>query len=149
MRKLMTAGLAGLTLVAGVATTSAAAADVRIGTPGFERVQYYGGYGHRGYYAPRYHHRGYNYGHYRRRDGGDAAAAAIVGGVLGFALGAAVAGPPRTHYSQPYYSQPYYGYSRYHAPRYYAPRYYAPPLRYYAPAPYYGRTCYDGYRYYC
>ena len=144
MRKLMTAGLAGLTLVAGVATTSAATAGVRVGQPGFERVQHYG-------YGPGYYQRGYNNGYYRRRDNGNEAAAAIVGGVLGFALGSALNSQPRTYYSQPYYGySTYYAPPRYsYAPRYYAPRYYAPPPRYYAPAPYYGGSCYDGYRYYC
>jgi hypothetical protein len=137
MRKLMTAGLAGATLVAGVAASTAASAQVHIGSPGFEQVQYRGyGYGHggynRGYYNRGYGHH-YNRGHYRRNNN-DAAAAAIIGGVLGYALGAATA--PR----QQYYSQPYYGRQTYYAP----PVYYAPQPRYYAPPVYYSQPYYGG-----
>jgi len=69
-------------------------------------------HGHRGYY----HH-----------NGGNAAGAAIVGGLLGLGLGAAIAS-----------GGGYYGYPGYYATPY---SYYAPPPAYYTPAPppvYYG-----------
>jgi hypothetical protein len=66
------------------------------------------------------------HGHYHH-DGGNAAGAAIVGGLVGLGLGAAVAS-----------SGGYYGYPGYYATPY---SYYTPPPAYYTPAPppvYYG-----------
>jgi hypothetical protein len=133
MRKLLTAALAGLTLVGGVAATTSASADDRRGYRGHQGYYNNGhrGYSNRGYYNP-------GYGNYYRRDrGGDQAVAAIAGGLLGYALGAATS-QPRYYAPPPRYYAP--------APTYYAPRYYAPPV-YYAPRPYYGysRPCYNGY----
>jgi hypothetical protein len=73
-----------------------------------------------------------------RYDRGDVAGAAIVGGVLGYALGAGTSG----YYNRPHYGYSGYGYgygyAPYYAPRYYAPRVYVAP-RYYAPRAYYPR----------
>jgi hypothetical protein len=68
---------------------------------------------------------GWNRSHHR----GGNAGAAIIGGVIGLGLGAAIAGS-----SQPYYAPPYYP-----APGYYYPpqTYYYPPQAYYAPVPSY------------
>ena len=70
---------------------------------------------------------------HHRGGGGNAAGAAILGGLLGFGVGAAIAS------SGGYYGYPGYSYS----PGYYAPpySYYGAPYSYYAPAPpavYYG-----------
>lgn len=59
----------------------------------------------------------------RRYRGDDRAAVAIGAGVLGLALGAAIASDRRDRYYDDYYYRPY--------PRYRAYRYYAPPPRYY------------------
>jgi len=93
---------------------------------------------------------------YRRyhRGGGDVATGAILGGIVGLGVGAAIASNNRNRY---YYDDGYYygppprtrGY--YYAPPppprvvyrdYYAPRYYAPPPRYYGD---YGYRGYYGY----
>lgn len=86
-------------------------------------AQRYGGYYGRGYHG--YH--GYN------RGGGDVAAGALLGGILGLGVGAAIASSDRNRY----YDRGYY----YDAPPrvVYRERYYAPPPpvvyreRYYAP----------------
>lgn len=95
--------------------------------------------------------------YWHRDRGGDTAAGALIGGVIGLGLGAAIASSNRGRY----YDRGYYGYSRpdyyydqrvYVAPPpppprvYYEDRYYAPPPRvYYAPRPYY--RDYRGYGY--
>lgn len=77
----------------------------------------------------------------RRDRGGDVATGALVGGIVGLGLGAAIASSNRDRY----YDRGYY-YDR--APRgYYRQRYYAPPRavyreRYYAPRGYYADPYY-------
>lgn len=82
MRKVLTAGLAALTLAGGVAATAAPAEAAPYG-------YYHGGYGHG----------------YGRGWGG----AALAAGVLGLAAGAAIAGSHPYYYGGPYYAGPYYG----------------------------------------
>ncbi|MBS0335143.1 MAG: hypothetical protein JSS35_20435 [Proteobacteria bacterium] len=95
MRKTLTAALAALTLGGAVSATAVTGADAR--------PYYHGGYG--------YSHRGN-------------AGAAVVAGVAGLALGAALAS-----------NHPHYGYA-------YGPSYYGPAP--YAYGPYYGpATCYS------
>jgi hypothetical protein len=103
MKKVLTGALAALTLGGAALSTATPAAAQPWGHRG-----YYGGYGG-------YHHRGYNSG------------AVLGAGILGLAVGAALA----------------------------SPRYYAPPRYYYAPPPayyvepayaYYGPTCRVHYR---
>jgi hypothetical protein len=73
--------------------------------------------------------------YYRRDRGGDVATGAIIGGIVGLGVGAAIASDrgryrgPRGYYGRPYYRGGYY------APRGY---YYAPPRRFYRPRAYYG-----------
>jgi hypothetical protein len=92
---------------------------------------------------------------YRRynRGGGDVAAGALLGGIVGLGVGAAIASNNRgRYYDRGYYNRGYYPapvYRGYYAPppprfyrpyRGYAPRYYAPPVYrggYYGD-PYYG-----------
>lgn len=93
MKKILTAAIAAITL-GGAVSATATAADAR-------------GWEHHGYYR-----HGYGYG------GG----AALVAGVAGLAIGAALAS------DHPHYYRSYYG------PAYYGPAYYGPPA-------YYG-TCY-------
>lgn len=91
--------LGAAVLVAGLAIAPAARAD----------------HWHRGYYGNYHHHNG------------NAAGAAIIGGLVGLGLGAAIAS-----------GGGYYGYPGYYAPPY---TYYAPPPAYYTPPPppvYYG-----------
>ena len=88
MRKALTAALAAITLGGAVCAT-AAPADARP----------HGGYYHGGYYG----------GHYRHDNGG----AAVAAGVVGLALGAALASNSHGYYDRGYY-----------APGYYAPSYY-------------------------
>jgi hypothetical protein len=90
MRKALTTTLAAVTAVGAVLATAAPAE------------------------AQRYRH--YNGGH-RHHGGGDATAAAIIGGVAGLALGAAIAGNGDGHRSRSYYNG---GYSSGYA---YDPRY--------------------------
>ncbi len=82
---------------------------------------------------------------YRGHRGGDTAAAAILGGVVGLGVGAAIASSNRDRY----YDRGYYGYNGYYGPRYrpvprgYYRDYYAPPpprvvYREYYRDPYYG-----------
>lgn len=88
---------------------------------------------------------------YRRynRGGGDVAAGAVLGGIVGLGLGAAIASGNRGRY----YDRGYYHDRGYYAPpprAIYRQRYYAPPPRYYRPYggyygdPYYGPR-YRGY----
>jgi hypothetical protein len=94
MKKVLTAALAALTL-GGAVATAAAPADARP-----YDGHYYGG------------------GHYYRHDNGGAAVAA---GVVGLALGAALASNAHPYYyDRGYYDRGYYG------PAYYGPGYYAP-----------------------
>ena len=91
--------------------------------------------------AQRY--RGYRHGH-----GGDVAAGAVLGGILGLGVGAAIASSNRDrYYDNGYYNRGYYddGYYVRRRPRVvYQERYYAPPPRvvyrerYYAPRYDYG-----------
>jgi hypothetical protein len=113
------AGL-GIALAATAVATTAAPAD----------AQRYGGYG-RGYHG---------YG----RGGGDVAAGALLGGIVGLAAGAAIANGGRDrYYDRGYYNRGYYDDGYYAQPRVvYRHRYYAPrPIyrdRYYAPRYGYG-----------
>lgn len=83
--------------------------------------------------------------YWRHRDrGGDTAAGAIIGGVIGLGLGAAIASSNRDrYYDRNYYDRGYYYDDRsYYAPPprvYYRERYYAPPPPrvYYQPRGYY------------
>jgi len=100
MRKILTAAVAVATLGGAIAATAPAEA----------RPYGYGGYGN--YYGGRY------YGHHHH---GNDAAVAVTAGVVGLALGAALAnnsgyggsyynrGYSRPYYGGGYYSQPYYG----------------------------------------
>lgn len=100
--------------------------------------------------AQRWRGRGYGGGwHYRDR-GGDVAAGALLGGILGLGVGAAIASNNRNrYYDRGYYDRGYYD-RGYYADRGYAyDRYYAPPPRaYYQPRcwndwrwdPYWGRN---------
>lgn len=109
MRKLLTAGLAALTLTSSLA--AAGAADAR--PPGYYGDRYYGDR----YYGGRDYRR-------HRNDDSDAIAA----GIVGLALGAALAsGSNGRRYDRGYY---------YEDRRYYAP----PPAYYYGP-PRYQRSC--------
>ncbi len=80
----------------------------------------------------------YRGGHYYRGHG-DAAGAALVGGLAGLAVGAALASD-RPGYYYDGYAPAYYG------PAYYGPAYYGPPAYYYGPRyrGYYGPS-YRGY----
>jgi hypothetical protein len=80
-------------------------------------------------------HRGWGYGNgYYHHNNGNAAGAAIIGGLVGLGLGAAIASGGGYYGSPGYYAPPY----SYYAPPY---SYYGPPAGYYTPAPppvYYG-----------
>ncbi len=93
VKKTILAGLAALTMGAGVAaTTTSAEAQVVYGR-GYRG--YHGGYGYRpAYYGPRYGYYGY------RRYNGGAVAAGVVGGL---ALGALAAGAVAPAYAAPVY----------------------------------------------
>ena len=82
--------------------------------------------------------------YWRHRDrGGDAATGAIIGGVIGLGLGAAIASSNRDRY----YDRGYYadrGYYRAPPRRFYRDRYYAPPRGYWRDRGYY-RGGYNGY----
>jgi hypothetical protein len=76
-------------------------------------------------------------GGYYRHHGGDSTGAAIAGGIVGLAVGAAIAGSGRDRvvYRETYYEPEYYP-----APAYYpAPVYYPAPRYYQGPSYYYGR----------
>jgi hypothetical protein len=88
MRKALTAAMAAITLGGAVCATAAPA-----------EARPHGGYYHGGYYG----------GHYRHDNGG----AAVAAGVVGLALGAALASNSHSYYDRGYY-----------APGYYAPSYY-------------------------
>jgi hypothetical protein len=99
MRKFMTSALAAVTFAGAVAATATpAAAD---------------------HYRRTY---------YRSHRGSDAAAAAIVAGVAGLAIGSALSsnGGSRTYYRERYYDRPYYGRSYYGGSYYYDDDYYRP-----------------------
>lgn len=83
------------------------------------------------------HYRDHRGGHYYRYEGhrhGDEVGAAILGGIIGLGLGAAIAGasqpPPPTYYPPPPAYSPPPGY--YYPPSYYNP----PPPNYYGYDPY-------------
>jgi hypothetical protein len=108
MRKILTAGLAALTIAGGaVATTAPADAAPYHGGGSWHGGGggYHGGYGYRG---------GYGYG-----------GAALAAGVIGFGLGAALSGPYNGYgygygYGPGYYASDYYGgpgYATCYAPR--------------------------------
>lgn len=82
--------------------------------------------------------------YWRHRDrGGDVATGAIIGGVIGLGLGAAIASSNRDRY----YDRGYYyndGYYRVPPRRFYRDRYYAPPRGYWRDRGYY-RGGYNGY----
>ncbi len=168
MRKFTTVAIAAVTLTAGVAATTTASAQ-----SGYDGRRYVDRQSDRGYHSD--HRRGYDgrhdggYGrgyydnrryddrrHYGRRgNGGDAAAAAIIGGVLGYALGAATR--PSYGYNSGYSSYPSYSYGSYpsYAYGYSQPSYgygYSQPsyghgYNYGYQQPYYGGHCRRGY--YC
>lgn len=124
MRKPFAAGMAALTFAGAVATAAlptAAAAD----------PHYRGGYG-------------YGYDHHRSHRGNDAAGAAIVAGIAGLALGAALS---NNHSSYGYYDRGYYGRG------YYDDSYYARPricsTERWVWDPYIGRRVPIRERYYC
>ena len=115
MRKTLSVALAALTLAGGALT--ATGADAR------DHGGHYGGghYGGSRYYGGGHYYRGHN------NDG-----AAVVAGIAGLAIGAAIAGGGHDRYydngysRRGYYDQPYYGGG------YYAPGYaygYGPPRR--------------------
>ena len=109
MKKLLIGALAALTAVTGVMATTGPAQAYGGG--------YHGGYGGGGYRGGGYAGHGYGYGGWH---GGGGGGAAIVAGLAGLAIGAAIA-------------QPHYGYG-YAAPAYYAPGYaYGPPAYYAGP----------------
>lgn len=90
------------------------------------------------------------YRRYGHRGGGDAAAGAIIGGIVGLGLGAAIASNNRDrYYDRGYYADRGYYYSP--PPRViYRQRYYAPPPRRYYDRGYYAGPgprggYYDGY----
>ena len=106
MRKILTAGVAALTLVGSLAASATPAA-----------AQHYRRHG--------------DYRHHGDNDTG----AAIAGGILGFALGAAVGSSGHNHYYNRYYGRPYYGayYGRsYYGGSYYGRPYYGRPYYAYA-----------------
>lgn len=101
MRKILAAGLAALTFGGAVAAAALpTAADAR---------EWHGGYGDRGF-------RG-DWGHHRRDNGG----AAVVAGIAGLAIGAALANSGhhgyRRDYDRGYYGRSYYDYG--YSPGYY------------------------------
>lgn len=85
---------------------------------------------------------------HRRDRGDDVAAGAIIGGIVGLGVGAAIASSNRDrYYDRGYYYGPRRGYRGYYGPpprrfyrdRYYAPRpYWGPPRGYYRDRGYYG-----------
>lgn len=99
MRKALAAGMAALTFGGAIATAALpSVASAR---------EWRGGYGYRGGWD-----RGRDWDHHHR--GNDAAAAAVVAGIAGLAIGAALSdNHPRGYYNNGYYSSGYY------APGYY------------------------------
>lgn len=109
MRKLLIGGLAALTFGSTMAIAAEAAAQ-----------PYRGGHG--------YYGRGYDRGYYRGRRGGNDAA--IIAGVAGLAVGAALAGSAQPRYYAPPPPPPRYGYGYgYGAPAYGYGYGYAPACR--------------------
>ena len=94
MKKILTTAVAAVTLAGAVAATATPAAA----------QHYRGGYGgyHGGYYGGHYHH--------------DNAGPAIAAGVLGLALGAAIANNGHSYYGGGYYGGPYYSDYGYYGP---------------------------------
>lgn len=91
--------------------------------------------------------------YYHRDRGGDAAAAAIIGGVAGLAIGSAIANNRRDrYYDDRYYYDRGYAYDRgywdrgYNRP-YYGPRYRGGYRGYYAPRRGWGRRCVTRWQY--
>lgn len=129
MRKTLTAGMAALTFAGAVATAA-------LPTAADAAPHYRDGYGYGGY------------DHHRDRRGNDAAGAAIVAGIAGLALGAALS---NNHSSYGYYDRGYYdrGYGR----GYYDDGYYARPricsTERWVWDPYIGRRVPIRERYYC
>jgi hypothetical protein len=101
MRKALAAGMAALTFGGAVAAAALPSAA--------EARDWHGGYGGRGGYGYR--------GDWGRHRGNDAAAAAIVAGVAGLALGAALSSNHHGYYNRGYYDRGYGGYG--YAPGYY------------------------------
>ncbi|HWA60077.1 MAG TPA: hypothetical protein VG939_01820 [Caulobacteraceae bacterium] len=93
MHKIITGGMAALTLGASVAG---------VATPADAQSWHHGGGSYHGGY-----HGGYG-GHYYHHGGGNAAGAAIAGGIVGLALGSALSSGHH-YYSRPYYGGAYYG----------------------------------------
>jgi len=114
MRKLLTTGLAALTFASSLAVAGAADARPRA----YDR-----------YYGER--HDGRYYRRHRDNDG-----AAVAAGVVGLALGAALASGSNGR-SRGYYDRGYYDYGG----GYYDRGYYAPAPYYYGPPPRYRRSC--------
>lgn len=89
---------------------------------------------------------------YRRHGGGDEAGAAVAGGIIGLALGAAIASGSRDRYDDDYYYDRRYRHPRTRVYIYESyPRYYGgydrPYYRHYYPRGYYGGyNGYGGYR---
>jgi hypothetical protein len=110
MRKALAAGMAALTFGGAVAAAALpSAAEARDWRGG-----YHGGYGgYRGGY-------GYDRG---RHHGNDAAAAAVIAGVAGLALGAALSSNNHGYYNRGYYNRGYYD-RGYYGSNGYAPGYY-------------------------
>ncbi|MDY8107894.1 BA14K family protein [Fulvimarina sp. 2208YS6-2-32] len=93
--------LAPSTMPAGFSVPGIGVSQAEAGSRWDRGGRYYGGGRH--YRGDRYygHRRGYRGGH---RRGGDAAAAAVIGGIVGLGIGAAIASQPR--YVEPRYVQP-------------------------------------------
>ena len=112
MRKILSATLAGVTLAASLAATAADARDHRV----YSGQRYYGGRYAQPYYGGRYYY----------RDRNDDDGAAIAAGIVGLALGAALASSSNNrYYDNGYYNGGYYnrGYSGYYDGGYYGPGY--------------------------
>lgn len=102
MRKIITAGMAALTLGASLAATATPAAA----------ESWHDGGSHQ-WRGDRGDHRDYDRRYYRGNN--NSTGAAIAGGIVGLALGAALSSHNNGSYSNhTYYSRPYYGGSRYY-----------------------------------
>ena len=136
MRKLLTAAMAAITLGGAVCATAA---------PAEARPH---GYGGGGYYGGGYYGGGYG-GHHHHNDAGVAVAA----GVVGLALGAALASNHHGYYDRGYYGRSYYD-DGYYGGGYY-PGYYGYPgyriceSRHWIWDPYIGRRVLTTSRYAC